>query len=545
MTSVSVGDLLRLAPPDRLRLMAGHAGLGREVRWATSLRATPPYLSHITGGEVVLLMSATLRSISTPLNISQLMAALAERGAAAAVTDRLSTEAVDAAEVHRLPLLLTAQTGGAELENELNRLLNERLNQLYALSSNAGRRFAELAAGGGLAAILEHAATLLDKTVLWEDERFVTLMAVPPPGQGLAFPPPLPPVGFRADWPGGHDGAQPSETPLGADGYRRLVAPVVAGGSLRGYLSAITREGEFTDVDRAVAQRAAEACASELLRSPSHRREESPAIETLLVELLEGRFGSESALLGRARYLGLSLEQPHAVAAIDLAQPENGRTAAMREEVARLVGLELRARLGEALLVREQEPAAVLLVPLGEALANDRERLLRLLADTVKRVGVRLGADSPLALGIGGTYPGLEGYSRSYAEALYALRIGATLQMEGPVDFVSLGFYRLLFPLHRHAELLAFRDEVLGPLLHYDERRNSEMIDTLEAYFASGCNVVDAADRLHVHRNSLAYRLRRIAEITGRDLHHQEHLFLLQLALKIHHVLQAVGTKEA
>src|SRR3712207_3690609 len=147
----------------------------------------------------------------------------------------------------------------------------------------------------------------------------------------------------------------------------------------------------------------------------------------------------------------------------------------------------------------------------------------------------------PLTLSLGSGYPGLEGYSRAYDEALYALRLGATLHLEGPVDFVAMGFYRLLFPLHRHAEPVAFRAEVLDALLSYDQRRNSELIDTLEAYSVSGCNVVEAADRLHVHRNSLAYRLRRIAEITSRDLHHQEDLFLLQLALKIHRVLQAVG----
>src|SRR5687767_2480462 len=120
MTSVTVGDLLRIAPVERLRLMAGHVGLGREVKWATSPRATPPYLSHLNGGELVLLMSATLRTIGPPpLNVPQLIRALADRGAAAAVTDRLSTEAIEAADACRLPLLLTAQGTGGELENEL------------------------------------------------------------------------------------------------------------------------------------------------------------------------------------------------------------------------------------------------------------------------------------------------------------------------------------------------------------------------------------------------------------------------------------------
>jgi hypothetical protein len=55
MTAVTVGDLLRLIPAERLRPMAGTGGLGREVRWATSLRATPPYLSHLTGADRLLM----------------------------------------------------------------------------------------------------------------------------------------------------------------------------------------------------------------------------------------------------------------------------------------------------------------------------------------------------------------------------------------------------------------------------------------------------------------------------------------------------------
>lgn len=542
MTVVTVGDLLRRLPPDRLRPMAGQAGLTREVRWATSLRATPPYLSHLTGAEIVVLLDGTLRTVSPPLSLAPLVRALAERGAAAAVTDRLSNEAVEAAEDCRLPLLLTAPSAGGELESELNRLINERLNHLYTVSSNAGRRFAELAVSGGLAAILEHAAALIDKTILWEDESFATLMAVPPPGQTLAFPAPQPPVAFQIEWGGGpgQESLLPVVTPASADGFRRLVAPVLAGGVLRGYLSAIAPDGDFTDVDRSVLQRAAEACAFELLRSPSHRREESPAIETLLTELLAGRYGSETAVLGRARYLGLAIEQPHLVVAVDPADPAR-RSARHRDEAARLLSLELRGRLGEALLVRGLEAAVVLLAPLAEPLATERERVRRVLVELVRRLNARLGDDDALAVGIGGLHPGLAGYARAFQEAHYALRVGPIAGMDAPVDFTGMGFYRLLFPLHHHDELRSFRDEVLGPLLAYDRRRNSEMIDTLEAYFASGCNVVEAADRLHVHRNSLAYRLRRVAEITGHDLHAQEHLFLLQLALKVHRVLEAVA----
>lgn len=538
MTSVTVGDLLRLIAPERLRIMAGRAGLGREVRWVTSLRATPPYLAHLNGGELVLMLSSTLRSIGSPLNATQIVAALAERGAAAAVIDRLETDLIDAADRVHLPLLLTEPGSGIDLENELNRRINERLNHLYTVSTSVGRRFAELSAGGGIATIFEQTAIILEKLVLWEDTSFTTLMAVPPPGQPLTFPPPQPPLGLLE---GGHQPGRPDsggviETPPGPDGYRRLLAHVLTNGQARGYVSAVIEAGEFTDTDRVVVQRAAEACSVELLRSPSQRRDESSAIESLLSELLLGNYGSEAALVGRARYLGIPLEQPHLVVVLEFADTTRSTTL-QRDEAARLLALELRGRLAEALMVRELEPVAVLLVPLGEA-ADEPDRLRRTLADLARRVGARLEPAAELMLGFGGRHEGLSGYLQAYQEALFAVRVGVALALASPVDFADMGFYRLLFALRNSQEPLHFRDRILGSLLDYDRRRNSDMIETLEAYFGSGGNVVEAADHLHVHRNSLAYRLRRVNEITGYDLHQPEELFLLQLALKIHRVLE-------
>ena len=185
-----------------------------------------------------------------------------------------------------------------------------------------------------------------------------------------------------------------------------------------------------------------------------------------------------------------------------------------------------------------------MLAPLGDPAANERERVRRVLSEIARRVNARLGDEAALAIGVGGA-PSGAGRLRPRLPGGPATRCVSARPSGSSRRSISpaMGFYRLLFPLHRDDELVAFRDEVLGPLLAYDRRRNSEMIDTLEAYFDSGCNVVDAADRLHVHRNSLAYRLRRVAEITGRDLHQQEHLFLLQLALKVHRVLQAVAVE--
>ncbi|MBA8955763.1 PucR family transcriptional regulator [Actinomadura namibiensis] len=64
----------------------------------------------------------------------------------------------------------------------------------------------------------------------------------------------------------------------------------------------------------------------------------------------------------------------------------------------------------------------------------------------------------------------------------------------------------------------SFRDRLLGPLEEYDGGRNAELVHTLEVFLACSGSWNRTAARLHVHVNTLRYRIRRIEELTGRDL---------------------------
>ena len=51
-----------------------------------------------------------------------------------------------------------------------------------------------------------------------------------------------------------------------------------------------------------------------------------------------------------------------------------------------------------------------------------------------------------------------------------------------------------------------------------DEEKNTEFYDTLKTYFLCGHNAVETANILHIHRNTLIYRLKKIRELTGMDI---------------------------
>jgi purine catabolism regulator len=85
--------------------------------------------------------------------------------------------------------------------------------------------------------------------------------------------------------------------------------------------------------------------------------------------------------------------------------------------------------------------------------------------------------------------------------------------------------------LREHGELEPFINRTLEPLLR-DKRHGDTLIETLEAYFACNGNGARAAESLHLHRNSLLYRLNQAKELLGQDLDDPELRLALQLAIK-------------
>ena len=101
-----------------------------------------------------------------------------------------------------------------------------------------------------------------------------------------------------------------------------------------------------------------------------------------------------------------------------------------------------------------------------------------------------------------------------------------------PLYYSDLSVYSLLMQLERSPELMSFQHETLGKLLGSESA--GELVHTLEAYFEHHGNLSKAAEALYVHRNTLIYRMGRIAEITDLDLDNPENRLALQLALRIH-----------
>jgi purine catabolism regulator len=147
--------------------------------------------------------------------------------------------------------------------------------------------------------------------------------------------------------------------------------------------------------------------------------------------------------------------------------------------------------------------------------------------------------EGTVSVGVGRSYPGPAGIRHSFQESERALALGVQLFGQGSVTFFGdLGVYRLLFSLAPGGELQAFCQEYLGRLAEYDRKRGRSLMGTLEAWLRHG-TIAQTARALHVHRNTILYRLERIQDITGLDLEDGETRLILYLAVRSSETLRA------
>jgi DNA-binding PucR family transcriptional regulator len=152
-----------------------------------------------------------------------------------------------------------------------------------------------------------------------------------------------------------------------------------------------------------------------------------------------------------------------------------------------------------------------------------------------RRLAAALGAD--VTIGMSGWHEGRGSIGISYAEAKDAVAIAARLGITGR----AVGLDEVLVDQMLDSSESAQRilGAVFRPLLVYDATRQAALIPTLRAYIAARFNITRAAEALFVNPNTVVYRLRRIHELSGRDPHNVDDLFVLYLAMKLQELLRS------
>ena len=311
-----------------------------------------------------------------------------------------------------------------------------------------------------------------------------------------------------------------------------IVAPVLVGDEVPSYLITIDpAENIFgEDMSLLVTEHAATICGVILGRervvAAAARRVRDDLVEGLLL----GR-GRDNADVSRwAAHLGYDPARDHNVVAIafDLppsAAPNYGDGAAQRQRIWESIEHFVATRAPEAIVsARESEVVVVTAAPMDAR---------QLAAACLARLSELFPA-AKVVIGIGGTCRDPREVARSYAQAERTTQTLQRLGRSGAVSaFGDLGILRLLLQVPDLAELRSFAADVLGKLSMHEHEHKSEYLTTLACYFRENNSPQRASRILHVHPNTVAYRVKRIEEITGLRLDNYTDRLIAQVALEI------------
>lgn len=145
-----------------------------------------------------------------------------------------------------------------------------------------------------------------------------------------------------------------------------------------------------------------------------------------------------------------------------------------------------------------------------------------------------LDGDGRLTIGVSATVHSAEALRGALEEARHARRVAAARAGRVCVaGHEELASHVLLLPFVPDDVRRAFTARLLDPLRVYDRRHRAELIPTLEAFLECDGSWTRCATRLHLHVNTLRYRIGRIEQLTGRDLSRLEDKLDFFLALRM------------
>ncbi|WP_372348092.1 PucR family transcriptional regulator [Streptomyces sp. KL116D] len=182
---------------------------------------------------------------------------------------------------------------------------------------------------------------------------------------------------------------------------------------------------------------------------------------------------------------------------------------------------------------------AIALVPLPAVSSEHDGSEQGLIADTLlgsvrDPLAAGLADDGRLTIGVSAAVHSAEGLRGALEEARHARRVAAARSgLVCAAGHQELASHVLLLPFVPDDVRRAFTARLLDPLRDYDRKHRAELIPTLEAFLDCDGSWTRCASRLHLHVNTLRYRVGRIEQLTNRDLSRLEDKLDFFLALRM------------
>jgi purine catabolism regulator len=554
--ALTVREAMALGGLRKGEVLGGADGLDRTITWVKVLES-PETISWLAEGELLLTVAFAIKDdLAAQRDLMRNLAAVGSSGLVIKperYLPQIPPDMVGQADEFGIPLIrIPADVSYLEIMAPiLERIINAQNTELRR-SIEIHRQFTDLALSAqGLDAIVRTLGELVESSISLEDAGFHLLASHVVPGvtdrhrqQTLAHhgTPPRAQLAVKTMLQQVVEGRKPRKIPpipeAGMTAHR-IIAPILAGRENLGYLSIIEHPQHHEQLAMMAIEHAATVIALEMIKQREVIEAEDRVRGELVDDLLNGTFGDEANVQRRARYLRYDLSVPHLLLVIDVDhfrqfikanRYAESRVIALKHQLFQLVTGAVRRQHPRHLATAHSDSVIVLF---PQPVADDGTHGDQLAAQIRRAVAdADLGVSVSVAIGRRCVKP--DDFKPAYREAQRALDLMVRFgKREQVVNYDRLGVYRLLAQIDDRAGLEAFAGRMLEPLVVYDRARGTPLLKTLEVYLQRHGNLRQSARELHIHLNTLHYRLQRIGALIDADLKDADVRLDLLLALRV------------
>lgn len=532
--SASLQALLQFALPLGSNLVAGTTNM--MIVWSVTIRAQPPAFPDIYGGELALVSMDVLRSYDSRMSLAEVIESLAEVGVAAvAVKEDIPPNAITVANEREVALIsLPENVSLAGIERDVNKLIVNQVAQRTQRALDIQRQLARSAAENrDLNSLLQIIARATTKTAIVHDDAGVLMAQIYPAvtrRSTSSLVSRLPYGEFQA-WLANEapsKAGQIVKSPIGFTTVLKVEKQIA------GYLSLVDNESHISEFDEMILAYGADVCAIELAKDRAIASAVEQARGDWIQMWLSGSSTSDDLLTTRAQQAGFESSTLYMVG-VFRSTTEDGTSLPLESLISLVRDDMTRRQINGA--VGQYVDVIVMLYPLENINQSARIR------QTIEEIRHQLSIRTPTGLvssGISRPTQGLLALREAYREAKDSLNIANQLgDYENTTYYGDLKLYQFLLSIKEFNldQMSRFYTESLKPLVEHDDRKQGDLVRTLNGFFEANGNLAKAASDLDVHRNTLVYRLERISELTGLDLNDADNRLILHLALKVQRVL--------
>lgn len=319
--------------------------------------------------------------------------------------------------------------------------------------------------------------------------------------------------------------------------------PIIALNNTLGYMKCFEINGRISKTDMLTLERATAIIALEFLNHQKIKGIARHYKDQFLIELMSGSITDVKQIIQRARQLNWDLEQEYAILILDCnMNPYEMSGISNYQEFldkiydtahASIEAFEKKPILG---IIGSNILALIPVKNLCMFYSKEAHESLVKLGSYLSKQYTNLKIDTLVNIGIGRPYSNPAELYKSYNEAKKALKISkATYSKKNVIYYEDLGIFQLFQEIN--SDGMNFVNNIIAPLAEYDQKKDSNLMETLEEYFKSNGNVKQVAQKMYIHYNTAIYRIDQIQKLLNVDLSNPDDRLNVEIALKLKHYI--------